>query len=74
MIVEVGKKYKGLINGVIFKILRYDPKNEHFEILTDKGKKLFCARSFLEHLIIEEVHEYIGKYKENINDLFEVVE
>ena len=55
IIVEVGKKYKGLINGAIFKIVGYNSKNEYFEILTDKGNKFFCARSFLEHLMIEEV-------------------
>lgn len=55
IIVEVGKKYKGLINGVIFTIVRYNQKNEYFEILTDNGNKNFHTRSFLEHLMIEEV-------------------
>jgi hypothetical protein len=55
--IEVGKKYKGLVNGVIFKVVSYNPKNECFEILTDSGKKLFHSKAFLEHLIIEEVKE-----------------
>lgn len=53
--IEVGKKYKGLVNGIIFKVVSYNSKNKYFEILTDGGKKLFHTKSFLEHLIIDEV-------------------
>ena len=53
--IEVGKRYKGKINGVIFEVVSYNPKNEYFEIITDDKKTFYHAKSFLEHLLVEEL-------------------
>lgn len=55
MKIEVGKKYKGKINGVIFEVKSYDEKNETFLIITASGLKLHHSKIFLEHIIIEEL-------------------
>lgn len=51
----VGKKYKGLVNGVIFRVVSYNPKDDIFEVLTNDGKRFYHSKSFLERLMIEVV-------------------
>ena len=51
----VGEKYKGLVNGVIFKVVSYNPKGDTFEVLTNDGKRFYHKKSFLKHLMIEAV-------------------
>ncbi len=67
MKLEVGKKYRGLINGIVFKVVRqYTEKepiwrnrkycsNIWYEIQTDDGHKLHHSKYFMEHLLIDEV-------------------
>lgn len=60
-LIEVGKKYRGLVNGCLFTIVKElkpiikEDDNEYFLIRTENGKEFSHSRSYLEHLLIEEV-------------------
>ena len=58
MKVEVGKKYKGKINGAEFTIVKeYIDINgyKHLVLKLDDGRELHHSKSFVEHLLIKEV-------------------
>ena len=59
MEVKVGKKYRGLINGCIFKVNKEvkkinDIDTVQYEIESD-GKKITVSKTVLDHCQIEEV-------------------
>lgn len=60
MKVEVGKKYRGLINGIVFTVTEKRKEDNHrgleYYVLTfEDGRTLYHYKSFVEHLLIEEV-------------------
>lgn len=61
--IEVGKSYKGLINGVVFKVVRVKPprpqdlphSSTYYEICLQNGNIMYVSEYILDYALIEEV-------------------
>lgn len=62
MRVEVGKTYRGIVNGCVFTITKSKISEDGLEYLTAKtnDKEYEHMRNFFEHLLIEEVENDRG--------------
>lgn len=52
--IEIGKKYIGLVNGVIFEIIDKEPKTGHFKAKFQDGSIRYYSKNMLEYVQIAE--------------------